>query len=178
MEKQPPEFTWNPNNFPYYFNTSIANIVVSSNTDYANCPLTITSSNENIAKVENGRLYIYDQSGEVTFTVTQRGNDRYNEHIESFTFTPKAKPDLEAPFQVTPEIYNQAITVGNNCSWDGDDHHVKLGNGALDDLEGFFFALFAIGVSAAETAVAIAIIINIYRNIKNIQVKNLDEMKH
>ena len=45
-------------------------------------------------------------------------------------------------------------------------------------LEGFFFAIFAIGVSAAETAVAIAIIINIYRNIKNIQVKNLDEMKH
>ena len=45
-------------------------------------------------------------------------------------------------------------------------------------LEGFFFALFAIGVSAAETAVAIAIIINIYRNIRNIQVKNLNEMKH
>ena len=47
-----------------------------------------------------------------------------------------------------------------------------------EQLEGFFFTLFAIGVSAAETAVAIAIIINIYRNIKNIQVKNLDEMKH
>ena len=45
-------------------------------------------------------------------------------------------------------------------------------------LEGFFYALFAIGVSAAETAVAIAIIINIYRNMKNIQVKNLNEMKH
>ena len=45
-------------------------------------------------------------------------------------------------------------------------------------LEGFFFALFAIGVSAAETAVAIAIIINIYRNMKNIQVKNLNQMKH
>lgn len=40
-----------------------------------------------------------------------------------------------------------------------------------------FFALFAIGVSAAETAVAIAIIINIYRNVRNIQVKNLNEMK-
>lgn len=47
-----------------------------------------------------------------------------------------------------------------------------------DQLEGFFFALFSIGISAAETAVAIAIIINIYRNIKNIQVKNLDKMKH
>jgi len=46
------------------------------------------------------------------------------------------------------------------------------------ELEGFFFALFAIGVSAAETAVAIAIIINIYRNVRNIQVKNLNEMKN
>ena len=36
---------------------------------------------------------------------------------------------------------------------------------------------FAIGISAAETAVAIAIIINIYRNMRNIQVKNLKNMK-
>ena len=128
--KATPVFTWNPNNFPYYFNTSIANIVISSNT---NCPLTITSSNENIAKVENGRLYIHNQSGEVTFTVTQQGNDTYYEHTESFTFTPKVKPDLTVPFQVTQEIYNQAMTVGDNCSWDGDDHQVKLGNGAWDD---------------------------------------------
>lgn len=45
------------------------------------------------------------------------------------------------------------------------------------ELEGVFFTIFAIGVSAAETAVAIAIIINIYRNMKNIQVKNLTNMK-
>ncbi|MDR0766229.1 MAG: NADH-quinone oxidoreductase subunit NuoK [Odoribacteraceae bacterium] len=44
-------------------------------------------------------------------------------------------------------------------------------------LEGFFFTLFAIGVSACETAVAIAIIINIYRNIRNIQVRNLGQLK-
>ena len=47
-----------------------------------------------------------------------------------------------------------------------------------DYFEGYFFTLFAIGISAAETAVAIAIIINIYRNIRNIQVKNLNELKH
>ena len=46
-----------------------------------------------------------------------------------------------------------------------------------EQLEGFFFTLFAIGVSACETAVAIAIIINIYRNIRNIQVKNLNKLK-
>jgi NADH:ubiquinone oxidoreductase subunit K len=44
-------------------------------------------------------------------------------------------------------------------------------------LEGTFFALFAIGVSAAETAIAIAIIINIYRNLKNIYVDEVNKMK-
>ena len=43
-------------------------------------------------------------------------------------------------------------------------------------LEGFFFTLFAVGIAAAETAIAIAIIINIYRNIRNIQVGNLDKI--
>lgn len=43
--------------------------------------------------------------------------------------------------------------------------------------EGYFFALFSIAISAAETAIAIAIMINIYRNIRNIQVNKLDKMK-
>lgn len=46
-----------------------------------------------------------------------------------------------------------------------------------DVFEGHFFALFDIGIAAAETAVAIAIIINIYRNIRNIQTDNIDELK-
>ncbi len=46
-----------------------------------------------------------------------------------------------------------------------------------EHLEGFFFTLFTIGISAAETAVAIAIIINVYRNIKSVQVKNLRDLK-
>ncbi len=46
-----------------------------------------------------------------------------------------------------------------------------------EHLEGFFFTLFTIGISAAETAVAIAIIINVYRNIKNVQVKSLRDLK-
>lgn len=43
--------------------------------------------------------------------------------------------------------------------------------------EGYFFALFSIAISAAETAIAIAILINIYRNLRSIQVKNLNSMK-
>ena len=45
------------------------------------------------------------------------------------------------------------------------------------EMEGFFFTLFSIGVSAAESAVAIAIMINIYRMIKNIQAGELEQMK-
>jgi len=44
-------------------------------------------------------------------------------------------------------------------------------------LEGFFFTLFSIGVSAAESAVAIAIIINVYRNFHSDQVNSIDNMK-
>lgn len=44
--------------------------------------------------------------------------------------------------------------------------------------EGHFFALFGIAIAAAETAVAIAIMINVYRNLKSIQTKDIEEMKH
>ena len=44
-------------------------------------------------------------------------------------------------------------------------------------LEGVFFTLFIIAIAAAEAAVAIAIIINLYRNFQSIDVESADEMK-
>jgi NADH:ubiquinone oxidoreductase subunit K len=44
-------------------------------------------------------------------------------------------------------------------------------------LEGLFFSLFVIAVAAAEAAVAIAIIINIYRRFTTINVEDVHEMK-
>ena len=44
-------------------------------------------------------------------------------------------------------------------------------------LEGFFMSLFSIGVSAAESAVAIAIIINVFRNFKSDSVDAITNMK-
>lgn len=46
-----------------------------------------------------------------------------------------------------------------------------------DKLEGVFFSLFIIAIAAAEAAVAIAIIINLYRNFRSIDVEDADEMK-
>lgn len=45
-------------------------------------------------------------------------------------------------------------------------------------MEGMFFSIFGIAISAAETAIAIAIIINIYRNLNNIDVRHIDKMKY
>jgi NADH-quinone oxidoreductase subunit K len=45
-------------------------------------------------------------------------------------------------------------------------------------LEGMFFSLFIIAVAASEAAVAIAIIINIYRRFTTINVEDVNEMKY
>lgn len=46
-----------------------------------------------------------------------------------------------------------------------------------DQLEGHFFSMFGIAVAAAETAVAIAIIINVYRNMKQILTDDITDLK-
>lgn len=44
-------------------------------------------------------------------------------------------------------------------------------------LDGLFFTVFIITIAAAEAAVAIAIIINLYRNYKTIDVDETDSMR-
>ncbi len=46
-----------------------------------------------------------------------------------------------------------------------------------DKLDGVFFAIFIITIAAAEAAVAIAIIINLYRSHQSIDVEAAEEMK-
>ena len=46
------------------------------------------------------------------------------------------------------------------------------------EFEGFFMTLFSMGVSAAESAVAIAIIINVYRNFHSDQVNSIENIKY
>lgn len=44
-------------------------------------------------------------------------------------------------------------------------------------LDGLFFSIFVIAIAAAEAAVVIAIIINLYRSHQSIDVGNAEEMK-
>ena len=44
-------------------------------------------------------------------------------------------------------------------------------------MEGWMFTLFGIAIAAAETALAIAIIINVFRSVHNVDVRELNQMK-
>lgn len=46
-----------------------------------------------------------------------------------------------------------------------------------DKLDGVFFTVFIITIAAAEAAIAIAIIINLYRSHNSIDVEDADELK-
>ena len=45
-------------------------------------------------------------------------------------------------------------------------------------MDGLFFTVFIIAIAAAEAAVAIAIIINLYRSHKSIDVENAEDLKY
>jgi NADH-quinone oxidoreductase subunit K len=47
-----------------------------------------------------------------------------------------------------------------------------------DMFQGVVFSVFIIAVAAAETALAIAIVINLYRLISSVEVKDIETMKH
>ena len=47
-----------------------------------------------------------------------------------------------------------------------------------DMLQGYMFSMFAIGIAAAEAAVAIAIILNVFRKMTSIDADNVDTMKY
>ncbi len=45
-------------------------------------------------------------------------------------------------------------------------------------MEGYIYSLFVIAIAAAETAVAISIIISVYRHHKNVDAKSINELKY
>lgn len=47
-----------------------------------------------------------------------------------------------------------------------------------DQAHGHFFAMFIVAIAAAEAAVAIALIINIYRRFNSIEVSEVDRLKY
>ena len=72
-----------------------------------------------------------------------------------------------------------AVLISIELMLNATDINFAVFNRLLDPTgqEGYFFALFSIAISAAETAIAIAIMIAIYRNVRSIQLKHINTLK-
>lgn len=135
--KTAPEFSFNPNHLPYFVGTNIANVASSTNTDYANCPLTFETSDASVAQVIDGTLHIYNKKQPVTITIRQGENEDYAEGTATFTFTPRERPDRSVPMQLVKTIYNEGtVEAGNKCAWEDSENGVRVGNTnvVVDDL--------------------------------------------
>ena len=78
----------------------------------------------------------------------------------------------ESPHYSYPDSINQLMLNATNINFAVFNRYLFP-----DHLEGHFFSLFGIAIAAAETAVAIAIIINVYRNIKQVLTDDITDMK-
>lgn len=135
--KTSPEFSFNPNHLPYFVGTNIANVASSTNTDYANCPLTFGTSDASVAEVIDGTLHIYNKKQPVTITIRQGENEDYAAGSATFTFTPRERPDRSVPMQLVKAIYNEGtVEAGNKCAWEDSENGVRVGNTnvVVDDL--------------------------------------------
>jgi NADH-quinone oxidoreductase subunit K len=47
-----------------------------------------------------------------------------------------------------------------------------------ENLQGVYFSVFMVAIAAAETALAVAIIINLYKLITSVEVKDTEIMKY
>lgn len=128
--KTEPEFSFNANHLPYFVGTNIANVASSSNTDYANCPLTFETSDASIAQVIDGTLHIYNKKESVTITIRQGENKDFSAGVAYFTFTPRERPERAVPMQLVKSIYNEGtVEAGSKCKWlDDDGGCIRVGN--------------------------------------------------
>ncbi len=55
---------------------------------------------------------------------------------------------------------------------------VAFNHFCFEKLNGFIFTLFIIVMAALEAAVALAIVLSIYKNFKNIEAQKIDDLKH
>ncbi len=132
VSRPEPVLTWNPYSNSYFVNSTIENICVSENTDYENCPLSYSSSDNSIAYVDTeGTLVILNKKESVTITVHQDENEDFLATTKTFTFTPIDMPDRAVPFVVNSTVYDEAVSKVGTVSWKGSDG-VQLGKSAAD----------------------------------------------
>ena len=124
-EKTYPDFTWTLSNLAT--GREYTDFFSSTNTD---TPVSYVSSDATIANVVDGKLVTFSKEGTATITVTQQGNDDWNEYSESFTVS-VSKPQNHLPLAINESNWSVLARniSGGSFKWDGGIQHHSLAYG-------------------------------------------------
>lgn len=129
--KHTPKFTWNSDNVPYYYGTSIPNIFSTTNTDIET---TFVSDNEAFARVENNTLYIANARETATITVSQQENYKWYSNTEQYVIAP-VNGNNHVPFKIDTEAQYNTLKyhTESSCKWSNNRVMFDQGSFNWDD---------------------------------------------
>lgn len=133
VSKRTPVITWNTalnSNQPWA--KVIDNPVSSTNTDI---PFIVTSSDKTKADYVNGKIEVYNGTGDVTFTLTQEGNYKWNAATTNVTKTFTVyQPENHVPFTISSNNKSnfQVSISQSDASWTNNGCDMGYTPGVLD----------------------------------------------
>ena len=128
VSKHTPTFTWNSGSAAFNHDLDIANIFSSTNMDFA---ATSSSTNPNVAEMENYTLHIYNvDESDCRITMTQEENYKWNSAEETYNVVPVNRNN-HLPFNTWNQaelnrFLDNSLTIDddNNAWWR--DSYVQL----------------------------------------------------
>ena len=123
VKKYEPTFSWEYDKL--VTNTEYSSFFLSTNTE---TNYTITSSNPAIADVINGKLVTNTNTGTVTFTVTQEGNNKWHEKTKTYEVTVETKGN-HVPFSIAENNYTSFVyNKEGHFEWYGNPAGMHVGD--------------------------------------------------
>lgn len=123
VKKYEPTFSWEYDKL--VTNTEYSSFFLSTNTE---TNYTITSSNPAIANVINGKLVTNTNTGTVTFTVTQEGNNKWYEKTKTYEVTVETKGN-HVPFSIAENNYTSFVyNKEGHFEWYGNPAGMHVGD--------------------------------------------------
>lgn len=130
VEKYVPTIIWHLE-ASYPWGAHILTPVTSSNEEL---PFTLTSFDPSKADYVDGKIEVYNVSGNVTFTLSQQGNYKWADATQNVTFTFNCfKPENHVPFTLATNNYKHYEKSTSSASWSSPGYYLGDGGWTTKD---------------------------------------------
>ena len=129
VEKYTPVISWNMES-SYAWGTKILTPVSST----CELPFTLTSSDPAKANYVDGKIEVYNNNGNVTFTLTQTGNYKWNDASSNLSYTFSCfMPDNHVPFTLGVSNYKNYQSAISGAGWSSPGFYLGDGGWGTED---------------------------------------------